>query len=114
MGASDKARPSKPVKKRSSRVTPSKKDAPTRRADRASDTSAVATGPYTPPSENEQLRFDRSPMWVPILMFSLLGAGALLLICNYLPSIPPDEDNKFLLGGLALITGGFITATQFK
>ena len=114
MGATDKARPSKPTKKRSGRVTASKKDAAAKPKGSNADAGPAATGRYTPPTTSDQLVFKRSPIWVPILMFALLGGGALLLIFNYLPSIPPEEDNKFLLGGLALITGGFITATQFK
>ncbi|MGH9183689.1 MAG: cell division protein CrgA [Acidimicrobiales bacterium] len=54
-----------------------------------------------------------SPRWVPVLMFVLLLGGAGLIILNYLNLLPGDADNTYLLVGLALITGGFITATQY-
>ncbi len=54
-----------------------------------------------------------SPPWVPALMFFFLLAGAVVILLNYLSLLPGDADNRYLLVGLALITGGFITATRF-
>ena len=53
-----------------------------------------------------------SPVWVPILLFTLLGAGTVLIIVNYLGWIPGGTSNWWLLAGLGLILGGVITATQ--
>jgi len=53
-----------------------------------------------------------SPLWVPVLMFALLGLGALLIIINYLGVLPGGTDNWYLLAGLGMILGGIITATQ--
>lgn len=53
-----------------------------------------------------------SPTWVPILLFSLLAAGTVLIIVNYLGLIPGGTSNWWLLAGLGLILGGVITATQ--
>lgn len=53
-----------------------------------------------------------SPMWVPILMFSLLGLGAVMIILNYVGLLPGATDNWYLLGGLGLILAGIVTATQ--
>ena len=53
-----------------------------------------------------------SPTWVPVLLFSLLGAGTVLIIVNYLGLIPGGTSNWWLLGGLGLILGGVVTATQ--
>lgn len=72
------------------------------------------TGRYTPPTPKE---FKVSPTWVPVLMLALLVAGMLVIVSNYLPGagfLPGDTDNKYLLLGLGLITGGFITATKYR
>ena len=59
-------------------------------------------GRYTPPIPKE---YKISPRWVPILMFSLLGLGMLLIVCNYLGILPGGAKNSYLLIGLGLITG---------
>jgi hypothetical protein len=66
-------------------------------------------GRYTPPVPKSQ---KVSPPWVPVLMFTLLVAGVLVIVLNYLNLIG-DASNGKLLIGLALITGGFITATNY-
>jgi hypothetical protein len=73
-----------------------------------------STGRYTPPIPKE---FKTSPRWVPVLMFILLGAGLLVIILNYLGLMPTKDgeaSNWYLLLGLGLITGGFITATGYR
>ena len=72
--------------------------------------SGTASGRYTPPIPRDQRV---SPTWVPVLMFALLGLGVLVIILNYLNLLPGDADNKYLLLGLAFITAGFVTATNF-
>ena len=62
---------------------------------------------YTPSAQKV------SPTWVPVLMFALLGLGALMIILNYVDLLPGGTSNWYLLGGLGLILGGIITATQF-
>ena len=52
-------------------------------------------------------------MWVPILMFTLLGLGVVTIILNYINLLPGGAGNGYLLLGLGLITGGFITATYY-
>lgn len=66
---------------------------------------------YTPPVPREE---KVSPRWVPILMFTLLIAGMGIIICNYLGLLPGGAKNWYLIGGLGLITGGFITSTQYR
>jgi hypothetical protein len=66
---------------------------------------------YKPPVRKE---LKVSPLWVPIRMFALLGLGVLVIILNYLGVVPGGSDNRYLLGGLAAITAGFITATQYR
>lgn len=67
------------------------------------------TGRYTPPVPKSQ---KVSPMWVPILMFSTLVGGMLMIILNYVDVLPGGTSNGYLLGGLGLITVGFLTATK--
>ena len=69
-----------------------------------------STGRYTPPIPKE---FKVSPRWVPILMFTLLGLGMLMIVTNYLGILPGGAQNGYLIGGLVLITAGFITATRY-
>jgi len=65
---------------------------------------------YTPPVPKAE---KVSPLWVPILMFTTLGLGMLVILANYVDLLPGDgPNNYYLLGGLALITTGFITATR--
>ena len=71
-----------------------------------------ASGRYTPPIPQE---YKVSPRWVPIVMGILLVAGMLTIICNYLNLLPGDDpSNAYLLGGLGLITAGFIVATRWR
>ena len=70
------------------------------------------SGRYTPPIPQE---YKVSPRWVPIVMGILLIAGMLTIICNYLNLLPGDDpSNAYLLGGLGLITAGFIVATRWR
>jgi hypothetical protein len=65
---------------------------------------------YTPPVPKSQ---KVSPLWVPILMFTALGLGMLIILTNYVDLLPGDgPSNYYLLVGLGLITIGFITATR--
>ena len=65
---------------------------------------------YTPPVPQE---LKVSPTWVPVLMFALLGLGALVIFLNYLGLLPGATDNLYLLLGLGLVLGGIVTSTQF-
>jgi len=90
------------------RVTP-KKDEVVDKADRA----PAPSGRYTPPTPKE---WRESPKWVPVLMFLFLGLGALLIVVNYTPLMDKvgGSSNWYLLGGLGLVTAGFITATKWE
>jgi LPXTG-motif cell wall-anchored protein len=84
--------------KRGGRVTPKKQ--------------ASASGRYTPPIPKAK---KVSPIWVPVLMFTCLGLGVLIILANYVGLMPGGEANNwYLLIGLALITTGFLTATQYR
>ena len=69
------------------------------------------TARYTPPVPRSE---KVSPRWVPIVMFTSLGLGMLVILANYVSLLPGDEpSNLYLLLGLVLITIGFITATKY-
>ncbi|HEY2429090.1 MAG TPA: cell division protein CrgA [Acidimicrobiales bacterium] len=83
----------------------------TTKAGRVTPKGKPASGRYTPPVP-KQVKV--SPRWVPVLMAVLLGVGSVLIILNYLSVMPGGASNAYLLVGLALITAGFITATQWR
>jgi hypothetical protein len=98
----------KPAKRKveGGRVTP--KGGPVRDAG-----VSTGSGRYTPPSVRRDLM--PSPRWVPILMFTLLGLGVVVILLNYVDVLLPGAtDNGYLLLGLALILGGIVTATQYR
>jgi cell division protein CrgA len=66
---------------------------------------------YTPPTPREA---KVSPPWVPVLMFTLLGIGLVVIFLNYLDLLPGGMSNAYLGLGLAAICGGIITATQYR
>lgn len=72
--------------------------------------TAAESGRYTPPTPRSQ---KVSPIWVPILMFALLGLGVLVIVLNYVDLLPGGANNGYLLLGLLLITLGFVTATNY-
>jgi hypothetical protein len=83
---------------RSGRVTPKARPSP--------------SGRYTPPIPREH---KVSPRWVPVVMGLLLVAGMVMIVTNYLNLLPgADPSNWYLLGGLGLITAGFIVATRWR
>jgi Cell division protein CrgA len=66
---------------------------------------------YTPPVPRA---VKVSPRWVPILMFTLLGLGLVVIFLNYIDLLPGGMSNAYLALGLGLICGGIITATQYR
>ena len=69
------------------------------------------SGRYTPPIPREK---KVSPRWVPVLLLTLLIGGMLVILLNYLGVLPGGTKNEYLLGGLALITVGFVVATTYR
>jgi hypothetical protein len=104
------AKPAKPAKRRVSggRVTAKKGTSASSRPE--------ASTRYTPPVPKE---FKVSPIWVPVLMFTLLGLGLVIIFLNYLGVLPgvlflnESTSNGYLGVGLASICGGILVATQY-
>jgi hypothetical protein len=55
-----------------------------------------------------------SPLWVPVLMFTMWILGMLSIILNYMGLLPSGTSNWYLLLGLGFILAGIITATQYR
>ena len=65
---------------------------------------------YTPPISRD-VRV--SPPWVPVVMFVLLGLGALVILFYYLGFVPGGRSNWYLFSGLTCVLGGLFTATKY-
>ena len=66
---------------------------------------------YTPPAPKKA---PPSRLWVPTSMFTCLGAGAAVIIANYLELLPGDVRNGYLLIGLGLLISGFVLSTRYR
>jgi len=67
---------------------------------------------YTPPPPKN---LEPSKLWVPVAMATLLVVGLLVIVLNYLNVLPGDQtENRYLLLGIALISGGFVVATNYR
>ena len=55
----------------------------------------------------------KSPPWVGILFFVLLGSGVTIIITNYFGLYDDQTSNPRLFYGLGLIAGSFIVATRW-
>jgi hypothetical protein len=84
-----------------------------RRVTEKGTTTAAASTRYTPPSPNYSEM--PSPLWVPVLMFTMFALGMLTIFLNYVQIVPGGEtSNWYLLLGLGFILAGIITATQYR
>lgn len=66
---------------------------------------------YTPPPPKNA---PPSPLWVPVAMATMLVAGLVVLVTNYLELLPGETPTRYTLLGLSLITGGFFLATTYR
>ncbi len=73
-------------------------------------TGRTGNSRYTPPVPET---VSHSPQWVPVLMFILLGAGALVILLYYLGAVPGGRSNWYLGVGLLSMLGGLYTATKY-
>lgn len=73
-----------------------------------SPSDVEASTRYTPPVSRQMIE---SPRWVPILMFVLLGLGALVIMLRYLVW---TDSNWPVLVGLGFLLGGLWVATKWE
>ena len=84
---------------------------PGRVTGRAVARPATASGRYTPPVPRS---VKVSPKWMGPLILVLLILGALMIMLNYAGVLPKSPTNWYLVGGIAMIAGGFVVATQYR
>ena len=74
----------------------------------------TASSRYTPPSPASG-KLHAGGQLVPIVMFTLLGVGVLMIIINYMSVLLPGApSNWYIVGGLGLILAGIMVATQWR
>jgi Cell division protein CrgA len=72
----------------------------------------ATSGRYTPPTPKT---VKHSPLWVPVAMFTSMGAGVGVIVLNYLQLLPGGEArNGYLILGLVLLIAGFVLSTRFR
>jgi hypothetical protein len=76
-----------------------------------------------PESKSKRTRYTAPPpkkappskLWVPVALTTLLAVGLLIVVANYLNLLPGrDTENRYLLFGIALISSGFLLATNYR
>ena len=69
---------------------------------------------YQPPPKKKP---KPSPRWFGALILTLMFAGVIMIVLNYLGLIPGTQktaSNLYLFVGLGLIAAGFMAATQWR
>jgi hypothetical protein len=66
---------------------------------------------YTPPPAKKA---PPSPLWYGVAIATLLALGLLVVVTNYLGLLPGEAENRYLILGLVLISGGFMMATGYR
>ena len=49
-----------------------------------------------------------------VAIATLLLTGLFVVVTNYLGMLPGDAENRYLIVGLVLISGGFLMATGYR
>jgi hypothetical protein len=65
---------------------------------------------YTPPPPKKA---PPSPLWYGVAVTTLLLTGLIVVVTNYIGLLPGDAENRYLILGLVLISGGFMMATGY-
>jgi cell division protein CrgA len=76
---------------------------------------------YQPPPKKKP---KPSPRWFGITILSVMGAGVIVIVLNYINLMPGlsiaglkvsgETNNFYLFGGLGLIAAGFLGSTQWR
>jgi Cell division protein CrgA len=67
---------------------------------------------YTPPPPKKA---PPSPLWVPAALTTCLVTGLVVIVLNYMNMLPgANTENRYLLLGILLISGGFVLATGYR
>jgi hypothetical protein len=75
----------------------------------------IANRRPTPPKKTDPVA-DKgpSPMWYVVLMFALMGIGVLIILTNYVISLPLISKNIWLMIGLIGLGGGFAMTLNYR
>jgi hypothetical protein len=65
---------------------------------------------YTPPPPKKA---PPSPLWYGVAITTLLLAGLVVVVTNYIGLLPGEAENRYLILGLVLISSGFMMATGY-
>ena len=65
---------------------------------------------YTPPPPKKA---PPSPLWFGVAITTCLAVGLIVVVTNYIGLLPGDAENRYLIIGLVLISGGFMMATGY-
>lgn len=66
---------------------------------------------YTPPPPKNA---PASPLWMGVAITTSLLVGLFVVVTNYLGLLPGDAENRYLIVGLVLISGGFMLSTGYR
>ncbi len=83
----------------------------------ASDGPGAAGGSAAVPAAHRPsgTLYEPSPTWVPVLMFTLLALGVLVILANYVfNGFLGMPSNWYLVAGLLSILAGIIVATRLR
>lgn len=72
--------------------------------------TATESGRVTPATPRTTLE---SPRWMLWAILAAFGLGVLMIALNYLNVLPGSVSPWYLVGGLALMFGGFFLATKY-
>ncbi len=68
-------------------------------------------GRYTAPIPKS---VKKSPRWYPVVLLALLFLGVLVIILNFVGSLPSSPTNWYTLVGLVLILVSVVMATRYR
>ena len=54
-----------------------------------------------------------SATWYVVLMFTLMAAGVIVIILNYIGAVPGGQASRYLYGGLGAIGIGFMMTLNY-
>ncbi len=55
-----------------------------------------------------------SPRWYAVLMFSLMAAGVVVIMINYMGILPGGHQHNFLFIGIGSIAAGFLMTLRYR
>jgi len=71
--------------------------------------------PAPPPKSQDPVKTKGpSPTWYVAVMFGLMGVGVGMIVLNYVGILPGGVDNRYLIGGLAMIAVGFGMTLNYR